>query len=421
MLEFRSLRHVAALLVLLLSAHAGAQVSAGGARVPVSRHWSAAMSRADVALGRVGADHDDGYLYRLPYGDDVSFPIIQGYGAKLSHRGAERFTLDFGMPVGTPVHAARDGLVVLVEDSHDSGCAREECGRFANFVVVLHADGTTGEYFHLQRGSVKVRVGENVARGQWLARSGNTGFSTAPHLHFGVYRTGRDRAAESLAVRFQTRHGAIGMPRIEANGCRTGDQRIVRETLVPGGILDDHQGILQDGMSAERLIPRGFAEFETDVRFEPLPRFIEQRDEGNGSATNPGCEQGDIVERRFRSGVEDVVTAEGFQTLRLVGGERCDLHAICRWPGLFIGRIGLAPMARGLLFRLAARYVNARCAFCHRAMGLASADLALPRPGAATRAGISMTELPTRLVCNPVNQVPLPPCDHRRDGFHLPA
>ena len=121
---------------------------------PVSSQWSAAMSREDVTLGRVDADHDDGYLYRLPYGDAVSFPIIQGYGAKLSHRGAERFTLDFGMPVGTPVHAARDGVVVLVEDSHDVGCAREECGRFANFVVVLHSDGTTGEYFHLERGSV---------------------------------------------------------------------------------------------------------------------------------------------------------------------------------------------------------------------------------------------------------------------------
>jgi murein DD-endopeptidase MepM/ murein hydrolase activator NlpD len=121
--------------------------------------------------------------------------------------------LDFGMPVGTPVHAAREGVVVLVEDSHDLGCAREECGRFANFVVVLHSDGTTGEYFHLARGSVRVRPGERVARGQWLALSGNTGFSTAPHLHFGVYRTGRDRTTTSLAVRFETRSGAIPVPR----------------------------------------------------------------------------------------------------------------------------------------------------------------------------------------------------------------
>jgi murein DD-endopeptidase MepM/ murein hydrolase activator NlpD len=216
MIESVVLRRLAALLS-CLPAFAAAADDEGGARASIQTDWSAAMSRADVELGRLDADHDDGYLYRLPYGDDVSFPIIQGYGAKLSHRGTERFTLDFGMPVGTPVHAAREGVVVLVEDSHDEGCALENCGRFANFVVVLHSDGTTGEYFHLEHGSARVRVGELVARGQWLARSGNTGFSTAPHLHFGVYRTNRERRTESLAVRFDTRAGAIGQPRSGAH------------------------------------------------------------------------------------------------------------------------------------------------------------------------------------------------------------
>jgi murein DD-endopeptidase MepM/ murein hydrolase activator NlpD len=112
------------------------------------------------------------------------------------------------MPVGT-----RRGVVVLVEDSHDAGCGREECGQYANFVAVLHLDGTTGEYFHLERGSAQMRVGELVRRGQWLARSGNTGFSTAPHLHFGVYRTDRERRTESLAARFETRAGTVNQPR----------------------------------------------------------------------------------------------------------------------------------------------------------------------------------------------------------------
>ncbi len=171
------------------------------------------MSRQDIRLGSVDAHHDDAYLYRLPYGERVSFPVIQGYGAKLSHRGAEQFTLDFGMPVGTPVHAARDGVVVLFEDSHDGGCLREECSRLANFVVVLHGDGTTGEYFHLERGSVQVALGERVERGQLLAFSGNTGYSSAPHLHFGVYRTLADGHTQSVAVRFETRLGAIVAPR----------------------------------------------------------------------------------------------------------------------------------------------------------------------------------------------------------------
>jgi murein DD-endopeptidase MepM/ murein hydrolase activator NlpD len=210
-------RRVAALLVCFSSLGVVAEEDHGGARIAAPSRWSAAMTRADVPLGRVDADHDDSYLYRLPYGDDVSFPIIQGYGAKLSHRGAERFTLDFGMPVGTPVHAAREGIVVLVEDSHDVGCASEECARFANFVVVLHPDGTTGEYFHLERGSALVRVGQRVERGQQLARSGDTGFSTTPHLHFGVYQTRRDRTTESVAVRFMTRAGAVSVPRSGAH------------------------------------------------------------------------------------------------------------------------------------------------------------------------------------------------------------
>jgi murein DD-endopeptidase MepM/ murein hydrolase activator NlpD len=223
MTEYPSVRRIAVLLACFTAAQAVAEENEGGARVAVGRQWSAAMSREDVQVGRVDADHDDGYLYRLPYGNDVSFPIIQGYGARLSHRGAERFTLDFGMPAGTLVHAAREGVVALVEDSHDAGCGREECGRYANFVVVLHSDGTTGEYFHLERDGVQVRVGERVERGQRLARSGNTGFSTAPHLHFGVYRPGRDRTTESLAVRFQTRAGAVATPRSGAHYLNGGD------------------------------------------------------------------------------------------------------------------------------------------------------------------------------------------------------
>jgi murein DD-endopeptidase MepM/ murein hydrolase activator NlpD len=186
--------------------------------------WSAVMSRQDIRLGSVDAHHDDAYMYHLPYGESVSYPIIQGYGAKLSHVGAEQFTLDFGMPVGTPVHAARDGVVVLFEDSHDGGCLREECSRLANFVVVLHADGTTGEYFHLERGSVQVALGDRVQRGQVLALSGNTGYSSAPHLHFGVYRTLADGHTQSVAVRFETRLGAIVAPRSGARYVNVADR-----------------------------------------------------------------------------------------------------------------------------------------------------------------------------------------------------
>lgn len=187
--------------------------------------WSSAMDRHEVVVGAVDADHDDTYEYRLPYGDEQSYPVTQGYGARLSHRGAEQFTVDFGMPPGTEVYAAREGIVVLAEDSHESGCWSDECARLANFVVVLHADGTTGEYFHLQHASIEVRVGDRVRRGQLLARSGNTGYSTAPHLHFGVYRTDRDGGTQSVAVQFVTREGVIRGPRTGARYLNVAEDR----------------------------------------------------------------------------------------------------------------------------------------------------------------------------------------------------
>lgn len=57
-----------------------------------------------------------------------------------------------------------------------------------NFVRILHEDGTMGVYLHLMRGSVSVREGQRVSVGTALARSGNTGNSTGPHLHFVVQR-----------------------------------------------------------------------------------------------------------------------------------------------------------------------------------------------------------------------------------------
>jgi murein DD-endopeptidase MepM/ murein hydrolase activator NlpD len=174
------------------------------------------MNRHDFVLGNVNPDHDDDYQYRLPYGDAVSYPVLQGYGSKFSHRGSEHFTVDFRMDVGTPVHAAREGLVVLIEDSHEGACWSEGCGHLANFVVLLHGDGTTGEYFHLERGSVSVSLGQHVRRGEAIARSGNTGYTTVPHLHFGVYRAESHGQTGSIAVRFLTRKGPIGQPRVGA-------------------------------------------------------------------------------------------------------------------------------------------------------------------------------------------------------------
>lgn len=167
----------------------------------------------DWTVGDKDAVHDDNLLYALPYASGRSYRVLQGFASKFSHKGLEEFAIDLEMPVGTAVHAARAGVVARVEESHAKGCWDDGCGDFANFVVILHSDGTTGEYYHLQQDGALVEVGDSVRQGDKIAWSGNTGHTTMPHLHFAVYRATDWGLTQSIAVRFQSADGIITRPR----------------------------------------------------------------------------------------------------------------------------------------------------------------------------------------------------------------
>lgn len=169
--------------------------------------------RYDWTVGNKDAVHDDDYLYRLPYAAGRSYRVLQGYGSRFSHTGLEQFAVDFGMREGTPVHAARDGVVARLEEAHSIGCWESGCGRYANYVVILHDDGTTGEYYHLQKDGVLVEIGDRVTAGEKIALSGNTGHTTTPHLHFAVYRAAEWGTTQSVPVRFGGADGVIDRPR----------------------------------------------------------------------------------------------------------------------------------------------------------------------------------------------------------------
>jgi hypothetical protein len=138
------------------------------------------------------------YVYGLPYPHGLTFAVLQGFHGAFSHRGSNEYAVDFGCPVATPVVAARPGVVVAINASaQGSGTSPEflEDSR-ANFVIVRHADGTLGEYMHLSPSGVEVQPGQPVERGQELALSGNTGFSSTPHLHFQVMTAAGDGMAK---------------------------------------------------------------------------------------------------------------------------------------------------------------------------------------------------------------------------------
>lgn len=147
--------------------------------------------------------------YLLPLDQD-SFRIDQGYGGHFSHSDSQnRYAVDFAADIGTRVLAARDGTVMQVEsDFEKAGLNRERYGGRANFVRILHDDGSMALYAHLKSEGVLVRVGQRVRAGQPIGLSGNTGFTTGPHLHFAV-QINRGMKLESIPFRMQGPAGPL--------------------------------------------------------------------------------------------------------------------------------------------------------------------------------------------------------------------
>ncbi|RMH64034.1 MAG: M23 family metallopeptidase [Bacteroidetes bacterium] len=157
--------------------------------------------RTRWAPGDVSQVPDLEYAYALPFAPGAAYTVVQGYHGRFSHQ--HTYALDFDLPRGTPVHAARDGVVVAVEERFGDGAPEERFRDRANYVHIQHADGTVGYYVHLERGGALVNVGDWVRRGQRIGLSGNSGYSAGPHLHFEVVRLTRDVRPASLPVRFR--------------------------------------------------------------------------------------------------------------------------------------------------------------------------------------------------------------------------
>lgn len=149
---------------------------------------------------------DGSALYRLPFENGRTFRVSQAPGGPLpTHKDAESArAIDIPMPVGSKVIAARDGMVVAVEQGFGEGLLERSYINEANYVQILHDDGTWALYAHLLRGSVTVQPGMRVVAGTVIASSGNSGYSSEPHLHFAVLRNLNGQVV-SITPRFWTR------------------------------------------------------------------------------------------------------------------------------------------------------------------------------------------------------------------------
>lgn len=94
-------------------------------------------------------------------------------GASSNHQG-----IDIGAPTGSSILAAASGSVVIATYSASAG----------NYVMINHGGGVYTVYMHMN--SIGVSVGQSVSQGQQIGTVGSTGYSTGPHLHFGIRSNG---------------------------------------------------------------------------------------------------------------------------------------------------------------------------------------------------------------------------------------
>ncbi|MCK8523882.1 M23 family metallopeptidase [Aquimarina sp. D1M17] len=148
--------------------------------------------------------YDEDFKYQLPFEKGATFWLSQGYNGKISHQN--EYALDFKMPTGTKIYAAREGVVIQIEESFEKSCTTSECAKFNNFILVYHSDGTFAEYTHIKKNGAVVKEGDAIKMGQFIGYSGDVGWATGPHLHFVVFFQ-RLKERVTLKTKFLTSRG----------------------------------------------------------------------------------------------------------------------------------------------------------------------------------------------------------------------
>lgn len=173
--------------------------------------WTYRISYRCV-VGVPGARVAPDIPYLPPLAPGATFRIGQGFGGAFSHTNPEnRYAVDITMPIGTPVHAARDGVVMAVDNDFFRNGLTPEARQEANKIRILHPDGSMAVYAHLDLERATVYPNLRIKAGDLIGYSGNTGYSTGPHLHFAV-QINTGMALVSVPFKFVTISGLLRAP-----------------------------------------------------------------------------------------------------------------------------------------------------------------------------------------------------------------
>ncbi len=151
------------------------QVSIDISRLPGKGSGVLGWPLEEVALRTCGSLKNDATNCITQYFGYTAFARAGGYGGRQGHNG-----MDFRASVGTRVYGAESGEVAGTGDT-DLGCRGASYGKW---ILLKHSNGLSTLYSHLS--SISVSPGQSVRRGQLIGLSGQSGYATGPHLHFGA-------------------------------------------------------------------------------------------------------------------------------------------------------------------------------------------------------------------------------------------
>jgi len=188
---------------------------------------------------------DTGYVYAIPFEMGKDVKVAQTYNTAFSHKGL--LAVDFKVKPGTPIHAARAGKVIDTKDDSKTVGLKAKHEFMANYVVVLHDDGTIARYRHLEYKGVAVKVGQVVEVGDLLGYSGHTGYSMFPHLHFEVRAHARlEENPAFLSTRFRTQEGVHHL-RAWRKYRRVEDPNTIYTKVIPVPVHSDTTTVKKEG------------------------------------------------------------------------------------------------------------------------------------------------------------------------------
>lgn len=169
-------------------------------------------------------NHANETKYIVKYGDlnkkilinQVSYPfpkgkeykIIQGYNGNFTHNTLiSQYAIDFDLKIGDTITSVDSGYVVgLIEDYKEYGTSKKWLKNDkSNYITMYHPQsGIYTQYVHLNHNGSLVKLGDFVVKGQAIAISGMTGFTTTPHLHFNAKIPTVEHGLISTKIEFES-------------------------------------------------------------------------------------------------------------------------------------------------------------------------------------------------------------------------